>query len=54
MSEIDAQKLKFKIKVYNSFISIGVIMVLSAVTLTIGFIITVIPDNLKDDKSKEY
>lgn len=54
MSEIDAQKLKFKIKVYNSFISIGVMMVLSAVTLTVGFIITVIPDNLKDDKSKEY
>jgi hypothetical protein len=53
MSEVDAQKLKFKIKVYNSFITIGVIMVLSGLTLAIGFIITVIPENLKDG-SEEY
>jgi hypothetical protein len=46
-SEIDAQKLKFKIKVYYSFIAIGILMILSAVTLTLGFIITVIPENLR-------
>jgi hypothetical protein len=46
LSAVEAQKLKFKIKVYYSFIMIGIVMVLSAMTLTIGFIVTVIPQDL--------
>jgi hypothetical protein len=43
ITEIDTQKLRFKIKVYYAFWMIGILTVLSAMTLAIGFIITVVP-----------
>lgn len=43
-SEIDLKKLQFKIKVYYIFIILTSLMLLGAITLTIGFISTVIPD----------
>ena len=45
--EVEAKKLKFKNIVYCAFILIGILMVVSAMTLTIGFIITVVPPNLQ-------
>jgi hypothetical protein len=53
ITEIDTQKLRFKIKVYYAFWMIGILTVLSAMTLAIGFIITVVPEDL-EFKSKEY
>jgi flavorubredoxin len=45
--EVEAKKLKFKNIVYYAFILIGILTVVSAMTLTIGFIITVVPPNLQ-------
>ena len=54
-SEIEAadhKKLEFKIKAYYTFIAIGGLVLLGAITLSIGFIITVPADNLSpEDKN---
>ena len=39
------KELKFKIKVYCSFVIVGIAILLGALTLSIGFILTVIPQN---------
>ena len=41
------------VRVYYVFITISILMLLSAITLSIGFTLTVIPDGL-DENSKEY
>lgn len=45
-SEIDEKKLKFKTKVYCTFIVSGIVLFLSNLTLAIGFVFTVIPEGI--------
>ena len=52
-SQNDKKKLEFMVRVYYVFITISILMLLSAITLSIGFTLTVVPDEL-DEKSREY
>lgn len=53
MSEIDEKKLKFKNKVFYTFIFSGILISLSSLVLAIEFVLSVVPENIYF-KSKEY
>ncbi len=42
----EVHKLEFKIKIYYAFIVIGSLLIIGALVLSIGFIMTILPDDL--------